>query len=245
MNKELTSAKYWSRYWRSKPKIDNSVINENFLFHDVIEQYIPKKDNLSFIEIGGFPGQWAIFFAKYWSANSTLLDRYIDRKVIKDLSESNSVNNLNIIEGDVFELEVDQKFDVVMSAGFIEHFSDVDSVVNKHVEYLKPDGKLILSVPNLLGLNGLLQKIIDRETYDTHYMETMYDENLESIVSSRNLEVEYISYYGKFGCWLEDAQDKPRWLRRSVYLINIIGQFLIRFESRFFSPYLILVAKTK
>jgi hypothetical protein len=30
-----------------------------------------------------------------------------------------------------------------------------------------------------------------------------------------------------------------------VYLTNIIGRFLVRFESRIFSPYLIVVAKNK
>ena len=185
------------------------------------------------------------FFAKYWSADSTLLDRYIDREVIKSLAATNSVNNINIIEGDVFDLTVDSKFDVVMSAGFIEHFSDVASVVDRHIDYLKPDGILILTVPNLLGLNGLVQKVVDRETYDTHFLETMNDNNLKKIVSDRNLDIEYISYHSKFGVWLEDIMDKPRWIRRLVFLTNIFGKFLVRFESRIFSPYLVIVAKNK
>jgi len=245
MNKELTSKKYWYEYWKGKPKIDSSIIAKDFLFHEVLNKYVPKKEKITFLEIGGYPGKWAIFFAKYWSANSTLLDRYIDREVIQALSKTNAVENINIIEGDVFDLSVDKKFDVVMSAGFIEHFSDVPSVVDKHVDYLKPNGILIMSVPNLLGLNGLLQKVVDRETYDTHFLETMNDQKLKEIVSSRGLDIEYISYHSKFGVWLEDINNKPRWVRRLVYLINIIGKFLVRFESRVFSPYLIVVAKNK
>jgi hypothetical protein len=45
--------------------------------------------------------------------------------------------------------------------------------------------------------------------------------------------------------WLEDISNKPRWVRRLVYLTNIIGKLLVRFESRMFSPYLILIAKNK
>ena len=245
MNKELTSKKYWSKYWKTKPKIKSSIIAKDFLFHDILSKYIPKQQKINFLEIGGFPGQWAVFFAKYWGANSTLLDRYIDRDVIQSLSETNDVENINIIEGDVFDLRVDQKFDVVMSAGFIEHFSNVESVIDKHIDYLETNGILVLTVPNLLGLNGLLQKIVDRETYDTHYLETMYDKNLKQIVNSKGLTIEYVNYYGKFCVWLENIQERPRWVRRSVYLANIIGQFLVRFESRLFSPYLILVAKNK
>ena len=245
MNEELTSKKYWSKYWKTKPKIEGLIIEKDFLFHDVLSKYVPKKQKINFLEIGGFPGQWAMFFAKYWGANSTLLDRYIDREVIQALSTTNAVKNINIIEGDVFDLSVNEKFDVVMSAGFIEHFSNVNSVIDKHIDYLEPNGILILSVPNLLGLNGLLQKIIDKETYDTHFLETMDDQNLKRIVSGKNLDIEYINYYGKFCLWLEDVDDKPRWIRRLVYLTNIVGRFLVRFESRMFSPYLIVVAKNK
>ncbi len=245
MNEELTNQKYWSKYWKSKPTIDSSIVGKDFLFHDVLNKFVPKKEKMSFLEIGGYPGQWSIFFAKYWSANATLLDRYIDREVILSLAKANAVKNIDVIEGDVFDLSIDRKFDVVMSVGFIEHFSDVASVVDKHIDYLEPDGTLILTVPNLLGLNGLLQKIVDRETYDTHFLETMYDQNLKQIVSSRNLDIKYINYHSKFGVWLEDINDKPRWVRRLVYLTNIIGKLLVRFESRMFSPYLILVAKNK
>lgn len=245
MNKELTSESYWSKYWKKKPKIDGSIIGKDFLFHDVLETYVPKKQDISFLEIGGYPGKWAIYFAKFWSAKSSLLDRYIDHDVIRALSDINGVENIDVIEGDVFKLRSARKFDVVMSAGFIEHFSDVSSVVDKHIQYLKADGTLILTVPNFLGLNGLLQKTFDRDTYDTHFLETMHDDKLKKIVSEKNMEVQHVSYYGRFGVWLEDINNKPRWVRRLVYLTNIIGKFMARFESRVFSPYLVMVAKKK
>jgi SAM-dependent methyltransferase len=245
MNKELTSESYWSKYWKSKPKIDESTVGEDFLFHDVLEKYVPKKQDMSFLEVGGYPGMWAIYFAKFYSAKSSLLDRYADRNVIQALSKKNFVENIDVIEGDVFKLNPARKFDVVMSAGFIEHFSDVSGVVDKHIEYLKADGTLILTVPNFLGLNGLLQKMVDRETYETHFLETMYDNKLKKIVGDKNMEVIFISYYGKFCLWLEDINNKPRWLRRSIYLANVIGKFIARFESRLFSPYLVIVAKKK
>ena len=245
MNKELTSESYWSKYWKNKPKIDESVIKKDFLFHDVLEKYVPRKKDMSFLEVGGYPGMWAIYFAKFWFAKSSLVDRYVDRDVMRALLNKNGVDRINVIEGDVFKLSATNKFDVVMSAGFIEHFSDVSGVVDKHIEYLKPDGTLVMTVPNFLGLNGYLQKILDRETYDTHFLETMYDDKLKKIVSDKNLQIQYISYYGKFGVWLEDIHKKPRWLRRSVYLANIIGKFMVRFESRIFSPYLVMVAKQK
>ena len=243
MNKELTSENYWSKYWKNKPKIDELIIKKDFLFHDVLKKFVPKKKDTRFLEIGGYPGMWAIYFAKYWSAKSSLIDRYVDVDVIQALSKKNNVKKIEVIEGDIFNLKPTKKFDVVMSAGFIEHFFDVSGVLDKHIQYLKADGTLILTVPNFLGLNGLIQKRLDRETYNTHFLEMMYDKKLKKIVAEKNMEVKYISYYGKFGIWLEDINNKPRWLRRSVYLTNIIGKFIARFESRMFSPYLVIIAK--
>jgi len=245
MVKELTNKKFWSEYWMKKNKIDCSIIPETFLFHDVLNEYVPKTKKIKFLEIGGYPGQWAIFFAKYWRADSTLLDRYVDMKVIKSLSKVNDVENINVIEGDVFDLAVETKFDVVMSAGFIEHFSDVNSVVDRHVQFLKPNGTLVLTVPNLLGLNGLLQKTFDKKNYEIHYLETMCEQNLEKIIKSQNLEIVYIGYYGKFGLWLEDIMNKPKWLRLLVRLSDKLGRILVRFNSKIFSPHLVVIARNK
>ena len=243
MNMELTDSSYWAKYWKNKSSVDKSVIGRDFLFHDVLEKYVPRREGMNFLELGGYPGMWAIYFAKYWFAKATLLDRYIDHNVIQALSLKNKVDNIGVVEGDVFQLTPVSKFDVVLSAGFIEHFSDVSRVVDTHIQYLKPGGTLILTVPNFLGLNGLFQKILDRETYDTHFLYSMHDKRLKKLILSKNLDIKYISYYGKFGVWLEDINSKPRWLRRLIYILNIIGKFLFRIETRLFSPYLVMVAK--
>ena len=49
-------------------------------------------------------------------------------------------------------------FDVVMSRGFIEHFDEPSSVVDRHLDLLKPGGLLVVSIPNLRGVNGLLTR---------------------------------------------------------------------------------------
>ena len=241
--KELTSESYWRKYWKSKLNIDKSIIGPDLLFHDILEKYIPKSDAIRFLEVGGYPGLWAIYFAKFWGADAALVDRYADRDVIKSLGLVNGINNIDVIEGDIFQLSIDKKFNVVMSAGFIEHFSDASLVVAKHIDFLEDDGILVLTVPNFLGLNGLLQKIFDRETYNTHYLDVMYAKRLQRIVSSKGMQISYIGYYGKFAIWLENINTRSVWLGRAFYIANTIGKLLVRFESRLFSPYLVVVAK--
>ena len=51
-----------------------------------------------------------------------------------------------------------QLFHIVYSLGFIEHFKELNIVVKKHTELLKPGGILLLGVPNLGGIYSFLLK---------------------------------------------------------------------------------------
>jgi 2-polyprenyl-3-methyl-5-hydroxy-6-metoxy-1,4-benzoquinol methylase len=48
-----------------------------------------------------------------------------------------------------FGLTPREAFDVVLSGGFIEHFTDVAAIVQKHLQLLKPGGRLVVMIPNL------------------------------------------------------------------------------------------------
>jgi len=53
---------------------------------------------------------------------------------------------------------------VEIAYGFIEHFSDLDSIVGKHVELLKKQGILLLGVPNYRGIShAVLKRLAPRK----------------------------------------------------------------------------------
>jgi SAM-dependent methyltransferase len=59
-------------------------------------------------------------------------------------------------------------FDVVVSFGVLEHFKDTTACIAAFSKFLKPGGLLITNIPNLCGLNGLIQKMINRSIFDIH-----------------------------------------------------------------------------
>jgi SAM-dependent methyltransferase len=59
-------------------------------------------------------------------------------------------------------------FDVVVSFGVLEHFKDTTACISAFSKFLKPGGLLITNIPNLCGLNGLIQKMINRPIFDIH-----------------------------------------------------------------------------
>lgn len=59
-------------------------------------------------------------------------------------------------------------FDVVFSAGFIEHFTDIPGTINAIQKFVRSDGVLITLVPNLYGLVGTMHRFADKELFDKH-----------------------------------------------------------------------------
>ena len=96
INNKLTSSEFWKKYWRTKSKLEETIINKNYLFSDILEKYTPSNKEFSFLEIGGYPGYWSIFMAKYLYAKSTLLDRYIDNEIISKLVKVNGLLGVNL-----------------------------------------------------------------------------------------------------------------------------------------------------
>jgi 2-polyprenyl-3-methyl-5-hydroxy-6-metoxy-1,4-benzoquinol methylase len=59
-------------------------------------------------------------------------------------------------------------FDVVVSFGVLEHFKETAACIALFTKFLKPGGLLITIIPNLIGLNGLIQKIVNRSVFGIH-----------------------------------------------------------------------------
>jgi 2-polyprenyl-3-methyl-5-hydroxy-6-metoxy-1,4-benzoquinol methylase len=71
---------------------------------------------------------------------------------------------------DFFSIPEDlaERFDVIVSFGLIEHFTDTTAAVRALSRLLKPGGMMFTSVPNLCGAIGFVQRVLDRATYDIH-----------------------------------------------------------------------------
>lgn len=60
------------------------------------------------------------------------------------------------------------KFDIVISFGLIEHFSNTTEIVSALAKLLKPEGLIFTNIPNMRGTTGFAQKMLNRAVYDIH-----------------------------------------------------------------------------
>lgn len=208
---ELTEVKFWDEYWANcnlPNKVDFTFAFERCLALNL--KTLLANCSGDILEIGCAPGKWLAFL----SEELGLTPSGIEYSSAGMLATKKNFEMLNlscgeIWSGDFFQLPPVKEFNVVMSLGFIEHFSNVDEVIERHLQWLKPGGTLVLGVPNFRGIYRTIQTILDKTVLEKHNLDIMTPEYFEKIASRYGLEMVSAGYLGSFEPSLPIAQKGP------------------------------------
>jgi len=197
---KLTEITFWDYYWANVEL--PSTVNLDFSFERCLTETL--KSNLSGIkgevlEAGCAPGKWLDFMAKEFGFKLNGIE-YSKAGVNSTLRKFQllGLDSDTFLAGDFLQMKLCRRFDIVMSFGFIEHFTNADEVAKLHLLWLKPGGTLKLGVPNFSGINFLIQKMLDKTVLDKHNLNIMNLEYFASLANRFNLETTYLNYLGSF-----------------------------------------------
>jgi 2-polyprenyl-3-methyl-5-hydroxy-6-metoxy-1,4-benzoquinol methylase len=73
-----------------------------------------------------------------------------------------------LVEGDITQVELpfaDGEFDYIVFADVLEHLPQPEAVLRRMLRYLRPDGRVVISVPNMRFYLVLLRLMVDRWAY--------------------------------------------------------------------------------
>jgi SAM-dependent methyltransferase len=229
---------------------------EDFLLWDVIlPRYLSGRRGGSVVEVGSAPGERLIqlnrrFGLTPYGIEYSPVGVALNREVFAD----HGIDPGNVIEADFLAPDVHERyreaFDVVVSNGFIEHFTDVGAIVERHLGLLKPGGRLVVVIPNLLGVNFLLTWLFRRDVLPMHNLDIMRRGTFAALFDDRKLERLFCGYYGTFSFYL--FHTAPGSLMRIPLAVGMKAQpalnalFRAAFkdrgaESGWFSPSLLYV----
>lgn len=247
MNNELTSRQFWLDYWESKEGLIFNV-SSNYPFVKLLATLAGENKSKSLLEIGGFPGYFSVWAKKQLNLQATLLDFVVHTEILNQLEEANGLKrgSINTIEADLFKVNSDKKYDLVISNGLIEHFVDTKGIIQKHIDHLDTGGTLMITLPNFKSLNGWFQKTFDNENYQKHYIACMDLNFLHKTCQELGLRDIQTRYDGKFMLWFERENEKSllaRVLKKCVWLPLKAFFKIVPIESKAFSPYIIITAK--
>jgi len=187
---------------------------DQYLLWDVIyPKYMPKTREAKVLEVGSAPGKYLVRLSKTfgfipygveYSESGVELNR--------EIFALNNINPANVIHADFLSDEFHNQykgyFDIVVSRGFIEHFTNVEDIIQKHINLLVKGGRLFVTIPNYRGINYFLQWFFNRETISVHNLDIMEKEKFLKLFENEQLSSLYGDYWGTFNFGLFSAKKK-------------------------------------
>jgi SAM-dependent methyltransferase len=205
----LSSVAFWESAWaRHRTRSFSPLSYFDMRLHGVFSQSMRRGDRV--VEVGCGGSHWLSYFDEMWKAEVWGID-YAEighAQAVAVFAEEEK--RRRIIFGDFFEENglPQGAFDLVYSLGFVEHFSDVPSVLRRFLALCRPGGHVVTAIPNFSGWYGPLQKIIGREIYDAH--KVMDIAELDRHHEAAGFEVvSPAAYFGCFGPLLTWGRENP------------------------------------
>lgn len=207
------------------------------------------------VEVGSAPGRFMLQLAERFHCDPFGVENSergvaLNRRLFAD----HGIDPDQVIDADFLSDDFAERhrgsFDVVLSRGFIEHFTDVDTIVARHVDLLKPGGLLVVSIPSLRGLNGRLAEVFNPGILGVHNLDIMTPEAFAELFEGRGLDTSHCGPFGAFTFQLFNtrAGSWRRWVLTACHGLQLVLNLIYRIvlgqrgsSNRRFSPHLLYV----
>lgn len=239
---DIAGKEFWNSFWNMLPPL-RKYQGPVFEQHPALYPFLSKSQDGNAIEVGCVPGNWMIYLNKEYGYRVSGIDysEYMD--YVKTNMQLNGIEDYDLFNEDFLHFKPKGLYDLVFSAGFVEHFEDYEGVVKKHAEIARQNGLIVIIVPNLTHLHKYLCGIFQPDQLAKHRFPLMRKKVLKIVLENAGLEVLYCKYYKTFRpvyalppllSFISRAFQK---LLRTIKLDNI--------GNRFGSPYLISISRKK
>jgi SAM-dependent methyltransferase len=235
------------RFWDARAATAALMTDEPPIFADVFRRYLNGSNRAGrrALEIGAYPGRFLYHLAATYGYEPFALDYCSAAKDLPAMFENVGAPRLTLFHQDFLEWTTQDKFDLVCSFGFIEHFNDWRNIVRSHADLVAEGGYLILTTPNFRNLQYVFHWIFDTPNLRQHNVQAMDDRAWRQILVSSGLDVLECAPYRTCQFWLHVDEVGP--LRRlgGRVLSRLSEGFDRRVNrpNRLTSPYLVCVAQ--
>ena len=229
-----------------------SDYSDYVLWAVIFPQHFQSIKKAKVVEIGSAPGEFLVRFSKRYDCIPYGIEySEIGVEVNRATFESHGFDPNNVLHVDFFDDGFRQRyrehFDIVFSKGFIEHFTDLTPLIDRHMDLLKPGGYLVVEVPNLRGVNYPLARFFDKGAIPRHNINIMRKDVFTKLFDRRDLQRAACGFYGAFSFYLFTS-DQSKLARKSLRschkfqpVLNLAFRTVFgnrRIQSPLFSPFL-------
>lgn len=239
----ISTKEHWKDYWAS-----HSVQKvAKFPFESCLSDRLKDNQNeIKVLEIGGFPGSLsASMLGHIPNSRMTILDFCIVEDKVRHVEALYNMPDkaISTIEADMFEAAATPEYEFVCSFGLIEHFGDPAKVIERHLAFCKPGGSLLITYPNMRGINGLIQRRFDPANLAIHNLEIMNLELIRKVLEQIEGAEGSIQFFGRPAVWLEPSAPCSGLVKRMVRVFSGIISRLSFLGGIWWSPHFVIKMK--
>lgn len=246
MANKLTTKTYWEQYYKHSHANAKHIVKVCSYYDKFWSNFFDGncKDK-TLIEIGGFPGRYLAYLSHTYNVIPTCLDYNSNQSQIEETFKVMKIKKYDIIQADFTTYEPTQEYDFVISNGFIEHFDDFNNILDQHVKYLKPGGKMLVMIPNKRYLRKWYGLICDNKNLKAHNLKSMSIRVFKNFAQRNNLKIDTLQYYGGFPYTVHQKLNIfQKMIYKSIRIVfkEIINPILMNYPSKYLSNSIIFIA---
>jgi L-malate glycosyltransferase len=236
-NNDYTDATFWNQSYKNATFRTLEKENPLYIY---IKSQMQEGRNKRFLELGCYPGSYSSIFGELgYELNGIDYAQGVDN----ELPESFKKRGFQVgkfYKGDIFKVDLNDKYDVIGTFGLIEHFENYLQVIDIHDKYLKNGGEMFITVPNFAhGLQGLIHKYLDGKNLSVHNTKAMDPTIWKEYLEKKGYAIKNYGYLGKFQYWLDD---QPRNFLQKVCLKSLpfftpLLRMILPQNNKYFAPY--------
>jgi trans-aconitate methyltransferase len=217
---------------------------------DCIEPYLLEYSNQRWIELGCSPGYVSnllfcrIPFVPFGVDFSPKANMYLET-----MAQHAGVH-ATLFQLDVREFTPSEPYDVVMSFGLVEHFSDPGEILDHHYRLCRKGGLLVIAIPHFRYLQWFYHRVFDRQDLARHNVSMMNVNTFKEFAHRHNLELLHLGYVGKINFWNVDDSG-PRFIvmiRKGLSLavrafVNRLLSYVLPPHKKLYAPWIVFIAR--
>ena len=225
-NGNKTEIKHWDAAWEIpiKQRLPSRLnVGVNNILRLIKKNVLP---GCRYLEIGCAPGKLLAWVASVLKADVSGID-YSEKGIAQCRFLFDTLGlKVNLYNEDLFNHHINKGYyDVVTSFGVIEHFNDARLVVKKHLDFVRPGGLALITIPNYSRIYGTMQRWCDAPNLLLHNLEIMNPAALTALVDSMKVESIRAYPFGMVSPWIISFEKRfPRYIASMAsYGINFLG----------------------
>jgi len=121
------------------------ALSLNKLMGHLLKYKVP--DSPDILELGAATGFLTRWFIEKYGGSGLLVDSSRASFETFNTLKDNLKEKIDYLQKDIFQLELEERFDLVCSFGLIEHFKEKSGVLEIHKKFLAPGGAVVILVP--------------------------------------------------------------------------------------------------